>query len=159
MIKQCGLCDPLFDPPEADIEYASDFPLNVHVTCNWFSSSTVFVHGLDGDRVRTWTWESRDRSVLWPQDLLPQVCPRARILSFGYNADFAHFYPFYGPKFISEQLTIDDHATALFQSLVGLREKTRTVSIEAIMRETHADKMAMFRLNVLLFSSRTAWAV
>ncbi len=117
------------------------------------------MHGLDGDRVRTWTWESRDRSVLWPQDLLPQVCPRARILSFGYNADFAHFYPFYGPKFISEQLTIDDHATALFQSLVGLREKTRTVSIEAIMRETHADKMAMFRLNVLLFSSRTAWAV
>jgi hypothetical protein len=28
-----------------------------------------------------------------------------------------------------EQLTIDDHSTALFQSLIGLREKTKTVRI------------------------------
>ena len=93
---------------------------------NW-QGSIVFIHGLGGDRVRTWTWEGSDRVLFWPKDLLPQACPAARILSFGYNADFAHFYPFYGPKFISEQSTIDDHSTALFQSLIGLREKTNTV--------------------------------
>ena len=81
--------------------------------------------------MKTWTWEGRDISLLWPQDLLPQACPTARILSFGYNADFAHFYPFVGPKFIPEHLTIDDHATAMFQSLIGLREKTKTVGIGA----------------------------
>lgn len=77
--------------------------------------------------MKTWTWEGHDRSLLWPQDLLRQACPTARILSFGYNADFAHFYPLVGPKFISEHLTIDDHTTAMFQSLIGLREKTKTV--------------------------------
>lgn len=79
--------------------------------------------------MKTWTWEGRDRSLLWPQDLLRQACPTARILSFGYNADFAHFHPLVGPKFIAEHLTIDDHTTALFQSLIGLREKTKTVRI------------------------------
>lgn len=75
----------------------------------------------------TWTWEGDGRKHFWPKDLLPQACPTTRILSFGYNAGFAHFFPFYGPKFMPEQLTIDDHSTALFQSLIGLREKTKTV--------------------------------
>jgi protein SERAC1 len=82
-----------------------------------------------GDRAKTWTWQGNGREVFWPKDLLPQACPTARILSFGYNADFAHFYPFYGPKRVAEELTIDDHSTALFQSIVGLREKTHTVGI------------------------------
>lgn len=107
MAEQHGLGDPFFETPEAKVDI-------------------VFIHGLGGDRVRTWTWEGSDRVLFWPKDLLPQACPAARILSFGYNADFTHFYPFYGPKFISEQLTIDDHSTALFQSLIGLREKTNT---------------------------------
>ncbi len=94
------------------------------------------MHGLGGHRVRTWTWEGRDRSLFWPQDLLHEVCQTARILSFGYNAEIAHFYPFIGPKFISEQLTIDDHSTAMFQSLIGLREKTKTVRMDAVVEET-----------------------
>ncbi|KAI9763799.1 MAG: hypothetical protein M1839_006309 [Geoglossum umbratile] len=107
MAEQYGLGDPLFDPAEAKIDI-------------------VFIHGLGGDRARTWTWEGDGRKHFWPKDLLPQACPTARILSFGYNAEFAHFFPFYGLKFMPEQLTINDHSTALFQSLVGLREKTKT---------------------------------
>jgi hypothetical protein len=60
--------------------------------------------------------------------LLPKDCPTSRILSFGYNADFSRFYPFYGPKKGSKQLTIDNHSTALFQSLIGLRENTESIS-------------------------------
>ncbi|KAH9203787.1 Alpha/Beta hydrolase protein [Leptodontidium sp. 2 PMI_412] len=86
----------------------------------------VFVHGLGGDRAKTWTWQGGGREVFWPKDLLHQACPTARILSFGYNAEFAHFYTFHGPKRVAEQLTIDDHSTALFQRIVGLREKTHT---------------------------------
>ncbi|KAF2726427.1 putative ribonuclease p/mrp subunit [Polyplosphaeria fusca] len=107
MSESHGLTDPLFDSPEAKVDI-------------------VFLHGLGGDRTRTWTWEGDGRKLFWPKDLLPQACPTARILSFGYNTDFAHFFPFYGPKFIAEQLTIDDHSTALFQSLIGFREETKT---------------------------------
>ena len=81
--------------------------------------------------MKSWTWEGSNRSLFWPQDLLPQACLTARILSFGYNANFTQFYPFGGSKIISEHLTLDDHATALFQSLIGLREKTKTVEISA----------------------------
>ncbi|KAF1963909.1 hypothetical protein BU23DRAFT_494935, partial [Bimuria novae-zelandiae CBS 107.79] len=63
----------------------------------------VFIHGLGGDRNRTWTWEGDDRRHFWPKELLPQACPTARILSFGYNAEFAHFFPFYGPKAVDHR--------------------------------------------------------
>ncbi|KAH7122359.1 putative ribonuclease p/mrp subunit [Dendryphion nanum] len=107
MTEHYGLGDPLFDPAKAKIDI-------------------VFIHGLGGDKFRTWAWEGDGRRLLWPKDLLPQACPMARILSFGYNAEFTHFFPFYGPRFLPEQLTIDDHSTALFQSLIGLRERTKT---------------------------------
>ncbi|CZR62803.1 uncharacterized protein PAC_12700 [Phialocephala subalpina] len=45
----------------------------------------VFVHGLNGDHIKTWADE--DTGVVWPRDLIPQTMPNARVLSFGYNAD------------------------------------------------------------------------
>ncbi|CAO2649496.1 Nn.00g068810.m01.CDS01 [Neocucurbitaria sp. VM-36] len=107
MAEQYGLREALFDPDEA-------------------KADIVFVHGLGGNRIWTWTWEGDGRKHFWPEDLLPHACPTARIFSFGYGAEFAHFFPFYGPKFMPEDLTIDDHSNALLQSLVGLREKTKT---------------------------------
>ncbi|KAF2476197.1 putative ribonuclease p/mrp subunit [Lindgomyces ingoldianus] len=109
MAEQYGLGDPLFDPQEAKIDI-------------------VFIHGLGGNRTSTWTWEGDGRKLFWPKDLLPQDCPTARILSFGYNAEFAHFFPFYGPKFMPEKSTIDNHSTALLRSLTGLRDKTKTAN-------------------------------
>lgn len=44
----------------------------------------VFVHGLTGDRERTWTYPGN--GVCWPRDILPQHLPHARILTFGYDA-------------------------------------------------------------------------
>jgi protein SERAC1 len=94
------------------------------------SFSVVFVHGLGGHRVRTWTSEptkQTPRPTFWPLELLPLKCRTARILSFGYDASFAHFYPLYGPKIIPVGTTIDDHSSTLFQDLIGLRNRTNTV--------------------------------
>ncbi|KAK5663972.1 hypothetical protein OQA88_184 [Cercophora sp. LCS_1] len=48
----------------------------------------VFIHGLGGTSKRTWCY-GRDLDYLWPQLWLPQELPTARILTFGYNADFS----------------------------------------------------------------------
>ncbi|RFU30301.1 hypothetical protein B7463_g6063, partial [Scytalidium lignicola] len=44
----------------------------------------VFVHGLIGDREKTWTAKSGDAP--WPQVLLPARIPNGRFLTFGYDA-------------------------------------------------------------------------
>jgi protein SERAC1 len=44
----------------------------------------VFVHGLSGDREKTWA--SGDESGCWPKERLPAEVPKARILTFGYDA-------------------------------------------------------------------------
>lgn len=76
----------------------------------------ILVHGLQGHPRRTWTktlsptsasskgrWtrllglgrhdsvERYQREVFWPADLLPNDCPDARILTFGYNSTITSF--------------------------------------------------------------------
>ncbi|OMP88505.1 Protein SERAC1, partial [Diplodia seriata] len=102
----------------------------------------VFVHGLGGDKEGTWTWISSEKSmyeherVFWPRDLLPKDFPQARIISFGYDASFAHFYPFYGPRAIPQGTTLDDHSTALFQRLIALEDENS--STRPIIFVTHS---------------------
>jgi len=43
----------------------------------------VAVHGMDGNREESWT---TDNGTCWLRDLLPKYVPRARILSYGYDA-------------------------------------------------------------------------
>lgn len=45
-----------------------------------------FIHGLSGNRERTWT--AKGQSQPWPQTLLPPELPCARVLMYGYNAHF-----------------------------------------------------------------------
>ncbi|OBT51772.1 hypothetical protein VE04_08326, partial [Pseudogymnoascus sp. 24MN13] len=110
MSESNGLVEPLFGSPDAKVDI-------------------VFVHGLNGNRVTTWTSEPTKRNsnpVFWPKDLLPAKCKNARILSFGYNASIAHFYPLYGPKVVPVSTTVDNHSAALLDSLIGLRDRTDT---------------------------------
>ena len=50
----------------------------------------IFIHGLGGDSKRTWTMDLSDPDLFWPQRWLPfePDVGRARVLSFGYNANF-----------------------------------------------------------------------
>lgn len=47
-----------------------------------------FIHGLTGDRNRTWTPDGPDHPPPWPQTLLAPELGNARILTYGYDAYF-----------------------------------------------------------------------
>ena len=51
--------------------------------------SIVFVHGLEGHRLTTWT----KQGICWPKDLLPKepALSNVHILSFGYDSGFVDF--------------------------------------------------------------------
>lgn len=88
------------------------------VISNCAALSIVFVHGLTGNRENTWTCNH----TLWPETLLPKELPKARILTFGFDADVVNFWSPAG------QNRIGNHAQNLAQSLANLRDRTETVS-------------------------------
>lgn len=50
------------------------------------SFSIIFVHGLGGDAFQTWTVENNH---MWPKDFVPQILPKARVMTFGYDSKWA----------------------------------------------------------------------
>lgn len=86
----------LSDPPDATLD-------------------VVFVHGLTGDRERTWTCPSNN--VCWPRDLLPTSLPNARILAFGYDAYIVR------NQGQVAQIDIAHHANDLLNSLASERRE------------------------------------
>ena len=67
----------------------------------------LFIHGLGGTSLRPWC-KNRDLEYLWPMKWLPEEpdLSTARILTFGYNANFA-------AKKEQASLTIGDFANDL----------------------------------------------
>jgi hypothetical protein len=52
-------------------------------------NSLIAIHGLNGDPINTWT--HKETGVMWLRDVLPEVLPRARIMTYGYNANLKNF--------------------------------------------------------------------
>ncbi|KAH0404082.1 hypothetical protein KCU89_g1487, partial [Aureobasidium melanogenum] len=75
----------------------------------------VFVHGLRGHRINTWSSNNKNNNVCWPKDLLSEDIKDARILTFGYDAQVAGF--------LSEtsQASIFAHAEKLLDNLKNAR--------------------------------------
>ena len=48
------------------------------------ASSAVFIHGLNGHAQRTFTHP--ETYAYWPQDLIPEKVPTARVLIYGYSS-------------------------------------------------------------------------
>lgn len=80
--------------------------------------SIVFLHGLTGDREQTWTADNATES--WPKALLAIDITNARIITYGYDADVAHWMKPAG------QNTVREHAQNLVNDLCGLRARTKT---------------------------------
>ena len=60
----------------------------IHPHCSTIYS-IVAVHGLNGHREKTWTWENtqnQNENVLWLRDLLPGKIPQARVWTWGYDS-------------------------------------------------------------------------
>jgi hypothetical protein len=74
--------------------------------------SVVFVHGFGGHRVDTWTLDG----FCWPREYLKSKLERARIISFGYEADVRRLIPQ-----SSNPDTLSDYASELLSSLAKLR--------------------------------------
>jgi hypothetical protein len=65
----------------------------------------VAIHGLNGDAFETWTHETT--KVMWLRDMLPEVLPNIRIMTFGYNARFKNFTAQQDLRSISSKLLSD----------------------------------------------------
>lgn len=59
--------------------------------------------------------------MFWPQELLPADTGEARILTFGYDANIAHFWA------RPSENRVDSYSDDLFQQLDNNRHKTGTV--------------------------------
>ena len=86
--------------------------------------SIVAIHGLNGHREKTWTFEGRGKTsdVLWLRDLLPSIIPNTRIWTWGYDSRTRS-------KSHGEQLTIKslyDHGRELVFDLDGERRATNS---------------------------------
>ncbi|KAG7403952.1 Nephrocystin-3 [Fusarium oxysporum f. sp. raphani] len=76
----------------------------------------VAIHGLNGHREKTWTAEN---GIHWLRDLLPDDAPRARILSWGYDAN-TH------AASGTSSLFLYDHARTLVADLSRKRKLTNS---------------------------------
>ncbi|KAH7411335.1 ribonuclease p/mrp subunit [Cadophora sp. MPI-SDFR-AT-0126] len=79
----------------------------------------VAVHGLNGDRLRTWTTQSGPSPVCWLShpDFLPRYLPQARVLTYGYNANISSL----GSKIAGSERLLQ-HAQTLVAQLTADRE-------------------------------------
>ena len=50
----------------------------------------VFIHGLTGNAYSTWLHKSTN--IHWPKDLIKDDMAKARVMTFGYDADVARFW-------------------------------------------------------------------
>ena len=85
--------------------------------------SIVFVHGLTGNRENTWTGKSKNENIFWPKDLLSKHLCKARIISYGYDADIV------GAFHTASSNTIRDHGKSLAIDLARWRCRTGTVNV------------------------------
>ncbi|KAI1388442.1 uncharacterized protein F4822DRAFT_246736 [Hypoxylon trugodes] len=84
----------------------------------------VFLHGLNGRADRTFFYEKSD--TFWPTDLLAKDIDNARIFTYGYDANVAHFF---GPV---GQNTLQDHASNLVNRMANKRLQTHSDSRKII---------------------------
>lgn len=81
--------------------------------------SIVFIHGLTGGRESTWT--ATGAAACWPELLLSNDLPEARVITYGYDADVVNLWS------MASQNTVGDHSQKFLTSLANLRDGTDTV--------------------------------
>ncbi|KAJ5108899.1 hypothetical protein N7456_005574 [Penicillium angulare] len=98
-------------PPEPIPVHVHRFGIKVLHDCPDPVVDICFIHGLTGDRDKTWT--AIGQTTPWPKTLLPSKLD-ARILSYGYNAHIAQ-------KSVASSNRLIDHAQNLLGDLTADR--------------------------------------
>lgn len=100
----------------ANSGHVPPFPDGVKVwyDCPDATLDICFVHGLTGNRDTTWTVREEE-AVAWPPSLLPTYFPKARLLTFGYDAYVVR------KKTVASGNRLVDHATNLLIDLANER--------------------------------------
>ena len=114
----------LYDSQNSTVELVISSITKAKIGINWLMASLgvsiIFIHGLSGDREKTWT--ATGASAPWPQTLLPSKIPDARILVFGYNGNMPNRGGFHSMNWIK------DHASNLLLTIAQYRSKGNAVS-------------------------------
>jgi hypothetical protein len=105
----------LMSPLSLSMRAARCFERNRNLLCG----SIIFVHGLTGGRISTWSMPSETEP--WPKKFLSKSIPQARISTFGYDAEVVNLWN------MSSQNGVRDHARKLVNALVVLREDSPSV--------------------------------
>lgn len=94
------------------------FPTGIQVLYDPADATTdiCFIHGLTGN-LRT-TWIAEGQAAPWPETILPSELPRARIFTYGYNANMT---PLKAPVSTNR---VADHAKNLLVDLANARAGT-----------------------------------
>ena len=80
----------------------------------------IFLHGLNGDSY--YTWLHKKSKVYWPRDILPNDLRKARIITYGYDADVARLLE------PASQTNLRIEADRLFRTLTNKRSIDGTVA-------------------------------
>jgi protein SERAC1 len=80
-------------------------------TLIWLLLSIFFVHGLMGNLRRTW----QKNDILWPKDFLGAKLPKARIITYGYDADVVRLFS------RTSKNTIFDHSQSLMRAVLRIK--------------------------------------
>ncbi|KAI1173894.1 hypothetical protein F4777DRAFT_555820 [Nemania sp. FL0916] len=104
-------------PEESPITTFSDSigPLTLRDDCEGPDTGfdIVFIHGLRGSRVKTW---SRG-DVLWPRDLLKDDLKNVRVITWGYDANIANAFTY------SSKDSLFGHSSTLLNDLAMVRQE------------------------------------
>ncbi|KAH8893361.1 hypothetical protein GQ53DRAFT_684995, partial [Thozetella sp. PMI_491] len=115
--------------PSSQSPPAAPFPDGIKLwhDCPDATIDICFVHGLTGDRERTWT--APGQSAPWPTTLLPPRLSKARIFTYGYDAYVAR-------TSVASTNRLIDHATNLLADLTA--DRTSNASSRPLVFVAHS---------------------
>ncbi|KAH0552863.1 hypothetical protein GP486_006937 [Trichoglossum hirsutum] len=105
--------------------------------------SIIFVHGLTGDREKTWT--ARGAASPWPHTLLPTRVNNARILTFGYDSYVADWHG------MVSKSRVGDHSMNLLSAVATYRVNDDTALVEAGQRPEDHLRSILYSTRGILF--------
>ena len=106
-------------PPVLPNGLTTLYPTRTNLSNNAITADVVFVHGLGGSPVDSWT--HRDSGLFWPLYLLPNSFNNIRIMTYGYDSAWVK-----RPLGAANQMTTSQHGISLLNDVAAERRSCPT---------------------------------